>query len=642
MKLFDYKGCIFNIIKAIVLLFLTSLIEFCASDYNLGTIIYIVILISAVIFSCLKIFKHKQFDRIAKIIYLLSFCYAVFSILSNGITIISLDNKNIVFYIMLSVLCGLRIWKSNDESNKRKGSIYFIEYVITFLINIMFWFFPFWNLVETKGWNLAIPFYMVMFFWSLEALRLVKDAVIELSHKKQLFINEYIAEKRVWIIIFLIMTVWGFFLSIIFYPGIITYDNAVMYADAFNLKDINSRNDLHSFLYVVFIKLCMNLWNNYWFLTILMVILFSMVWATVMTYFYRSGIKFFLVVGVTLFWMIIPSNMYLFISTWKDIPFTICMLLLQYILFRVVCENERLKPINICFVFLSIIGTALFRSNGLVVVLLITLVCLLAGLKKKINRNTAILFLFAVLCVGIIKGPLYSFVGVKSTPSGFAALPMVDGVWENIHKGITLPDSMNDLLIKVEPENGFEEEYLEYAMNVGAMPEEYLDIGLSEAFNAYKWCLKNHPAITIVARLKKSYNIWGCFSNPLYYAKTNKITSINSFSDLEIYENWHFLELFAPFRECILIFYNDNYFIGAFLMLLARSGWNMFIWFGCFIVLLEQRKIRYIIHILPAFFNVIALSIGTVSSDYRYTYPMFVLSMPFYLYVLLKINQGKQ
>ena len=114
---------------------------------------------------------------------------------------------------MLSVLCGLRIWKSNDESNKRKGSIYFIEYVITFLINIMFWFFPFWNLVETKGWNLAIPFYMVMFFWSLEALRLVKDAVIELSHKKQLFINEYIAEKRVWIIIFLIMTVWGFFLS---------------------------------------------------------------------------------------------------------------------------------------------------------------------------------------------------------------------------------------------------------------------------------------------------------------------------------------------------------------------------------------------------------------------------------------------
>lgn len=642
MRFLKYKSSIILLIKAIVILFLTSLIEFLVSDYNRGVIVYSIILISIALFTCLKNFKYKKFEQIVKIIYLLSYCYSVSSIFSNGVTVISLDKKNIVFYIILSVLCCLRIWKLNDEAYDRKWNIYFIEYAITFLINVMFWFFPFWNLVETKGWSLALLFYMVMYLWSLELLRLVEHLIIELSHKEWIFANKHIGEKKPWITIFLMLAIWGFFLSIIFYPGIITYDNAVMYSDAFNLNNADGRSDLHSFFYVVFIRLCMSLWNNYWFLTVLMVVLFSLVWATLMTYLYRRGISFSTVVGITFFWMIIPSNMYLLISTWKDVPFTICMLLLQYVLFRAVCDREKLKPINIVFLFVSVIGTALFRSNGLVVVLLTTMICLLIGLKEKINRNTIISFALALMCVCIIKGPLYSAIGVKSTPSGFAALPMLDGVWENIHKGIILPDSMNELLEKIEPKNGFEEEYKENSMNVGVMPEDYLSIDLAEAFDAYKWCLQNHPAITIVARLKKSYNMWGVFSNPLYYEWSNKITSISNFSNLGVKENWYFLGSFELLRECILNSYDDNYFIGSVMRLIGRSGWNMLIWFGCFIILLERRKARCIIAILPAFFNVIALSIGTVSPDYRYTYPMFALSIPFYLYVLSEVSIPKE
>ena len=273
MRLWESKCWIIVFIKAIVIIFLTSSIEFIVSDYNCGVIIYSIILISIAFFTCLKTFKNIYiFKKNAKIIYLLAYCYSVSSIFSNGVTVIFLDKKNIVFYIILSIFCCLRIWKLNDEVNNRKRCIYFIEYAITLLINIMFWFFPFWNLVEMKGLSLALLFYMVMYFWSLELLRLVEFLIIELSHKKWLFTNKHIVEKKAWIIIFLILATWGFLFSIIFYPGIITDDNAIMYSDAFNINNTNSRNDLHSFFYVVFIRLCMSLWNNYWFLTILMVV----------------------------------------------------------------------------------------------------------------------------------------------------------------------------------------------------------------------------------------------------------------------------------------------------------------------------------------------------------------------------------
>lgn len=637
MKIFQGKKYVL-IVKALFMLLSATLIELFASENNVGVKIYSAVFILIVLSICRKNVKYERFDHIARIVYLLVYCYSILSILSNGIIVISLDKRNIAFFIILSVLNCFQVWKSKGEASKKK-QVVFLEYIFAFIVNIMFYFFSFWNVSQSKGWKLAIPFLAIMFIWSLELIRSFELVLKGLSCKKGLFINGNIDTRKAWIIIFLIMTAWGFVLSIIFYPGIITYDNAVMYADAFKLEN---RNDLHSFFYVMLIRVCMMIWNSYWFLTLLMVLFFSLAWATVMTYLSKKGVKFSAIMGITLFWMFIPSNMYLFISTWKDIPFTICMLLLSYILIKGICENEKLSILDICCLLAGVIGTGVFRSNGLVVILLTTVCCLLIGIKQKFNKRTMSIFTFAAICVFVIRGPLYSIAGVAPTPSGFAALPMLDGIWENLHMGVTLPDSMNDLLVKFEPENGFEDEYREYYMNIGVMPEEYLEIDISEAAKAYMWCLREHPMVTIVARLKKSYNIWGPFSNPVYYEWQNKINSIGDFSSLGVKEKWHFLEQFILFRECILDSYNDNYFIGAILRLVGRCGWNMVIWFCCLLALIEKRKAKCFIAILPAFFNVIALSIGTVSPDYRYTYPMFALSVPFYLYVLLKLRETKE
>lgn len=178
---------------------------------------------------------------------------------------------------------------------------------------------------------------LMLYPWCLLLFEILNEFLGNFVKKDKVLIQDknksQLKAKTVFIILFSIMMCFGIGLSIIYYPGIITRDSVSMYYAAQNFSDMRVRTDIHSFAYLCVYKLVFSFTDNYYVLTCLIILLFSVVWARYLTYLYQCGLRFGVVFTVTLGWLLIPRNWYMLITSWKDSPFTISMLILSYLEF---------------------------------------------------------------------------------------------------------------------------------------------------------------------------------------------------------------------------------------------------------------------------------------------------------------------
>ena len=226
-----------------------------------------------------------------------------------------------------------------------------------------------------------------------------------------------------------------------------------------------------------------------------------------------------------------------------------------------------------------------------------------------------------MLTVIIIKVPLYHILNVKPAPEKLTAQPFVDGIWENSYQGNYLPSDIIEFIEEdMMPINEFNAAYEERYTNLRGTE----DIELSRAVNAYWWCLKNHPYTTILARMKRTYNLWSVFPNDSYYLNTGYIWKLDDYTWQNTKYDWKYISVFQPFRTIFEKLYDNSYFIGELAFIISRGGWSIVI---CMISLLyayRNKKMKWILVLLPAMANTVALLFGCCYQDYRYMYPMFI------------------
>ena len=182
-------------------------------------------------------------------------------------------------------------------------------------------------------------------------------------------------------VFFTVFTVISSFHSLIlflcYYPGVISIDSVDQLTQIVENSISNRHPFYHTLFMYPFIWTGTHLFGDinigvalYSFFTVLMT---SAVFSYALVNLYELHINKKILLVVTLIYTLMPYHILFSFTVWKDIPFSVSVLLLIISFFRYTNKIGKNNKLNLVFMMLSSCGICLFRSNGLIVFILILL-----------------------------------------------------------------------------------------------------------------------------------------------------------------------------------------------------------------------------------------------------------------------------
>lgn len=424
-----------------------------------------------------------------------------------------------------------------------------------------------------------------------------------------------------------------------YYPGIYSQDVVQCWRQSLDLGA--QKSDLHSFLYLCLLAIFSHLTNNIVIVTVFFALSFAIVFALFMTYLWKNGLRFGYVLCSTICFYCFPNNIYMTVALWKDVPFTIALMSLTYALVKWVFEPERVKNSIGCLLHLSIsaVLVACFRSNGMTILAALFIFFGFRWFCKRSEWKMFAVLSATVTAVLVFKGPVFSALGVDRGPEGFACVPFIDAVWANAYYGADLPAEVEQELSEIIMADDWKKEYDEGYANVYIWKDAYWNENLSfkKSVDWYKWCLSNHPVLTIKARLTKTDFLWNYFMCDEAYLSYN--CDFGATQNPQASEfGWYYFEGTQGLRNAFAKFFDSSHNLSF----LYRGAIHLTIWLILILELRKRNKAAVVV-ILPMLINTLALFMACCYSDYRFIWNMEVMSffiVPVYLLTIGKHRKG--
>ncbi|GAA2130621.1 hypothetical protein GCM10009760_03350 [Kitasatospora kazusensis] len=206
-----------------------------------------------------------------------------------------------------------------------------------------------------------------------------------------------------------------------YYPALLSFDS-VMYTWQVTTGNVSSD---HSVLYDGFVWLALHLPGQFGLLTLLQTTAASACLAYACVAMRDLGVRARWTVPAALLTAAFPSTGAFVVYVWKDVPFTLCGLLVFAASARLIAlrklpvEGAWWRPgsrrFDLLMLATSLLGLGLFRNNGVGVALVagLALVLVLPGLRVRVSA----LVLAAVVIPVVCQLWLFSAMGVKQPPS---------------------------------------------------------------------------------------------------------------------------------------------------------------------------------------------------------------------------------
>lgn len=509
--------------------------------------------------------------------------------------------------------------------------------VSTFLIEVCFFSFSILKFVHLYGVGCGVFFLFFMYIWSflflLTALRVLDFFV----NKKKEGIRK--KEKiRVDYLCFGIVLFCGLIKSLVYYPGVISEDTAYLYYVSHSLDIVSNRSDLHSFFYALLCALIFKINSSYYFLTFLTTLSLSLVWKRCIKILYSVGVEWKVLVGITVLLLTFPNTLWLLAASWKDVPFTICMILFFAESVKCIFSEETGNGLDWFFVVLSLFGIANFRSNGLFVVTGTVIAFLLLYCRKKnIPKKFMMSILLSFLLVLCFKTLIFTVGKVGRDGGGFAALPFLDGVWECAKNGRQLTKETKETIREIMPYKKFLKIYRLDCVNIYEMPNGYWDLNTRRIIKAFFSCIKKYPMDILVGRMKRTFLFWSVFPDPDYPVYYSYQPVIKDYP-LYLFTGYHYISRFEPLRQIFGKLLTDS---DSFLNLyfsLNRCGINIVTWIILGNYLSFRKRKKLFILGLPIFLNTFILLLCSCFQTSSYTYPMLMIT-PLFMVVVVSLSK---
>lgn len=425
-----------------------------------------------------------------------------------------------------------------------------------------------------------------------------------------------------------------------FNPAILSIDSNEQIGQAIGALD---PSDWHSPLYTLCIRFLLGIRYQISFVVVVQLMLAACVLATCAMALHRLGISFYpLCVGVCLFVMM-PTNAILINTLWKDVPFSLFLLLLTYSLLRILEELHETAPRSgvlwrqavLCG--LSMAAVFLFRQNGIAP--FIGAAAVLIGLALRYRRWLLIGgVVAATLVAGVVKGPVYYDLfqferAPRSSDAKYSALLHdIQGVY---YASDNFSGSSKELLNQLVPDLLLRSE--DY--NPTWVTDEFFDVEdvtLPQFAGLYLDTFIRNPLLTIRGMLVRANSHWSIL------LRDQKHVSVTAYTESYIMGGVFFPEEI----EELGLERRESFFTTALNRLIdftkepipASVFWSFGFWTAAlFFVAFHcafRKKGRILWALAPVWCNLAALLLFSGWHDYRYGYATFLVGAFFSVYAL--------
>ena len=197
------------------------------------------------------------------------------------------------------------------------------------------------------------------------------------------------------------------------YPGNTTKDSNVFFRMVVGEQDMWAAI---SPIYILAIRFCWNLGID-WFgnvnagvalFALIQIFIFSLIVSYLISRLYAHRINRFICFVIWLFYAIIPYNMQLSHTIWRDIPFSVCVFLLVVIVWDLYVDNGIQSKLGELFKYVILIiaatGICIFKGNGVFAYVFFLPFGIYLFWKR--NKKVVVMLVVALAVARIVQGPV--------------------------------------------------------------------------------------------------------------------------------------------------------------------------------------------------------------------------------------------
>ena len=323
-------------------------------------------------------------------------------------------------------------------------------------------------------------------------------------------------------------------------------------------------------------------------------------------------------------YLFVPFFPFYSLSAFKDTYYAMFFILFIVHVYKAIKYKMTKKDIFLLIIISMLVCT--FRHNGFVTVL-ITLLLMIMILKQ--NRKQLLLVVAFISLIHFTYNKVINYYEVPPT---------------SVREVLSVPLQQTSALI-VNNEDIIEEEdkiIIDNIIDYSIVKEKY-DPELSDPIkNTYKenatkkdlinyfsvWFkyLTKEPKIYIEATINNIYGyLYPEKQQWYFYYKKYKVLNQSGF-------DYHYIEILNPLRT-VLTSYGMAFQYIPVISLITSIGLTAWIYLYLMVIILRNKKNKYILLLIPAFLTIAMCLVGPVNSYYRYVIP-YSMSLPFILSVL--------
>lgn len=547
-----------------------------------------------------------------------------------------LDKISSVVLIIISFLSGSIFLKKRFQEFLRNfifsdklSSVIFI--IVSFLVslfifgNILFFASGFLEVTLQKivlfgiVWMWCLPF-IIIFLYSLEKVNIATKAISSTRTQK----------IRLFSLVTAIQIVVGLLMLNIYYPGNMTSDSIDQWKQAQGLLPIS---DAHPAFHTIVISLLSKIYNSTAFIVSVQILFAALVVSSVLMYLHKQGLKLSYVVVISSVFWLIPNNAVYIVTLWKDIPYTISLLWLTFLLLKLVQKQKVTPWYNIFALSIALGFVYLFRHNGIVPCIL-SLVAIVWYVFKSKRMYVLFVIPLTIIFIILIKGPLYSAFQVEEASNGLEFIAPIHGIASVIAHNGTLSEETAAYMKGIMPFEEWKRLYDPYNANPYMFGNNYsltYKLSLSNTKDIllmYLDTLVRNPITVIYDRLTGIGLIWQTTQPLTGYNSRYVTTIVNNDIGLEAKGSMLtgvFNRILQATEQVTLV---DS--------LIWRGGLPTIVMLLVLMFLLKKKYYAYLLALVPFIGNMISLVLSMSWQDYRYVYFEFFIIIFLLLALYLK------
>ncbi len=553
--------------------------------------------------------------------------------------------KDYGYLIVFILALPLYLWTKQfteylAESSGKKISLFIKEIVIVFLFSILIFlsiFRRFFYYTNFENVVLAVSRFIFIFVFVFN----FTNYLLKIEFKKE---NTSVR----WYMVFLYSIPSLVILTAVWlaaYPANMSPDSLYVWTAVVR----NSYDGLHPIFYALGIKLLTFVWESPAILIIVQILLCSFTFAYTVFRLRQLGTNKYLCAILAVVIPILPVNAIFAVTLWKDVPYTMGLILISVELVRAVKDKAYYsKTSNLVFFAGTIIFTMTMRYNApyvLVFSIVVYIVILLAlKMKKQAIINAIIIAACVLVYIGgnfVAKAGLGEKYTDKDTSSSFYALPLqgVIALYHDSPQSITSEqmeklekylymDALADHIDKYR-EN---DRWRNYARTLTIINTEEVDANKNDFLGLYLKFLVKEPKIMLKSYFDQTAIIW-CSRDvsyisgiPWYIHYDDEYENVVRRPKIKWLSDRIEAELTMS-QKGLRGFFEHPASMMLLILLLAYIG-------------IRKKGIKSVVFILPALFNSLGYMATIEGQCTRYTYINYTIAIVYFVYILMCENDA--